>query len=92
MKPPVLLLDDDPKWLQICLWHLPQADYALQPTTSLSDALHQLAAVRHPVAVCDLRLIGVGPRGGFELLTKAKTISEHTKLLKRPGYGGHSTI
>lgn len=91
MKPSVLLLDDDQKWLQIYLTELPQTNYTLEPTDSLPDALQKLAATRHPVVVCDLRLIGIGERGGFELLTRAKTISEYTKVIIVTAYGGAAT-
>jgi len=91
MKPPVLLLDDDRKWLQICLARLPQAKYTLELTAALPDALERLAAIRHPVVVCDLRLIGIGERGGFELLARAKTISEFTKVIIVTAYGGAAT-
>ena len=91
MKPPVLLLDDDQKWLQICHARLPQTAYTLEPTSSLSDALQRLEAIRYPVVVCDLRLIGIGKRGGFELLTRAKTISEYTKVIIVTAYGGAAT-
>jgi ActR/RegA family two-component response regulator len=91
MKPPVLLLDDDRKWLQICLARLPQAKYTLELTAALPDALERLAVTRHPVVVCDLRLIGMGDRGGFELLDSAKTISEFTKVIIVTAYGGAAT-
>lgn len=51
MKPPVLLLDDDRKWLQICRARLPQTAYTLEPTSSLSEALQRLEAIRYPVVV-----------------------------------------
>lgn len=91
MKPPVLLLDDDRRWLQICLARLPQTDYTLEPTAALSDALERLTTIRHPVVICDLRLIGIGERGGFELLVRAKTISEFTKVIIVTAYGGAAT-
>ena len=91
MRLPVLLLDDDRDWLQICVASLPQTSYALVPTGSLADALERLAAMRPPVAVCDLRLIGVGEQGGFELLDKAKTISRFTKVLIVTAFGGEAT-
>jgi len=91
VKPPVLMLDDDRSWLQICVARLPQTDYALEPTAALPDALERLAAIRHPVVVCDLRLIGIGERGGFELLVRAKTISEFTKVIIVTAYGGAAT-
>jgi ActR/RegA family two-component response regulator len=91
MKPSVLLLDDDPKWLQIYHAELPQINYTLETTSSFSDALQRLAAKRYPVVVSDLRLVGIGNRGGFELLTRAKTISEYTKVIIITAYGGAAT-
>lgn len=91
MKPPVLLLDDDRKWLQICLARLPQTGYVLESTVSLPDALWRLENIPYPVVVCDLRLIGFGQRGGFKLLDRARDISEYTKVIIVTGYGGGAT-
>jgi ActR/RegA family two-component response regulator len=91
MRVPVLLLDDDRDWLKICLARLPQGRYALEPTTSLSRAIERLRAVRHPVVICDLRLVGFGERGGFKLLENAKTASKFTKVIVVTAYGGAAT-
>jgi ActR/RegA family two-component response regulator len=90
MRLPVLLLDDDEAWLQICLAQLPQTSYALEPTVFLSDALSRLEAVRHPVAICDVRLIE-GEEGGFELLDKKKDISQFTTVIVVSARGGKAS-
>jgi ActR/RegA family two-component response regulator len=91
MRVPVLLLDDDRDWLKICLARLAQSRYALEPTTSLSCAIERLKAVRHPVVICDLRLVGFGERGGFKLLESAKTASKFTKVIVVTAFGGAAT-
>jgi CheY-like chemotaxis protein len=91
MKLPILLLDDDQKWLEIYRSKLPQTTYTLETTSSFSEALRRLEARRYPLVISDLRLIGIGERGGFELLTRAKTISEYTKVMIITAYGGAAT-
>ena len=91
MRLPVLVLDDTRAWLRNCLTYLPQTGYALEPTTSLHDALERLALIQHPVAVCDLRLIGLGDEAGFTLLIKAKVISEFTRVIIVTAFGGKAT-
>ena len=91
MNPPVLLLDDNPKLLEIYRGKLRQHDYTLETTDSFGDALQRLEHIRHPVVVSDLRLIGIGDLGGFELLERKKIISEYTKVIIITAFGGAAT-
>lgn len=88
-KPPVLLLDDNPKWLQIYTSQLLQSKYQLETATKFDDAIAKIESTRYPVVVSDLRLLG-RKFGGLDLLIKVKQICENTQVIIITAYGGEA--
>jgi len=89
MKPGVLLVDDDMRWLRIWYGQLPQTHYTLETSDSIESALGLLSTEAFAVVVADIRMPGAsGDLGGFELLDRIKDLRLDTRVVMITAYVG----
>lgn len=81
----VLIIDDEPNWLQLCAEKLAELGYEVQTTTSCSDALRQLEADSPDVVVLDLRM----PVSGRAMLQAMRQDWPDIPVIIHTNYSGY---
>jgi two-component system response regulator AtoC len=84
----VLVIDDEPGFLQMLQVILSQAGYRVTTCTSVDDALDQIDRVRFDLCLCDLRMPGTDGMGFLQVL---KTRGTQLTVIVMTAYGSHDT-
>lgn len=85
LSPPrVLLVDDDPSFLEVMRFHLQDAGYESDAVSSGAEALQSFGQRQHPVVVTDWKMPGMS---GLELLQSIKLRAPETLVIVITAFG-----
>jgi two-component system response regulator AtoC len=84
----ILVIDDEPGFLQMLQVILSRAHYAVTTVTSAEDGLHLLERTRFDLCLCDLKMPGMT---GMDFLAELKTRGVQTTVIVMSAYGSNET-
>jgi two-component system, sensor histidine kinase and response regulator len=84
---PVLIIDDDPVFLQVLpeMLSLRMPDVCVTTCTSVSLALEKIHLTQYHAVVCDIKMPGIS---GFDFLAQVRHSSPWTPILLISGHAG----
>ena len=89
--PRVLLVEDDPDWMDIYRTNLRSDKYELVEATSVEQALAQLHERDFAVVLTDLSLpSSISDYGGFDVLSETRRINTATQVIIITAFGSRS--
>jgi DNA-binding response OmpR family regulator len=85
---PRLLIVDDEAAILFAMWdYLSRSGYAVDRARGREEAERLLAAERYDLVIADLRLGAAEPRGGLEVLRRARESQPRARTLLLTAYG-----
>jgi CheY-like chemotaxis protein len=76
-KKQILIVDDEPAWLQILLYILRKKGYEVRGETNATDALKTLKEFKPDLIVSDVRMPDMN---GFDFLDRVKHSKKHSNI------------
>ena len=84
----ILIVDDEPDFLEFVKWQLKKLDYLVETSLSGEDALEILSGRDIQVLIADIRMPGID---GIELIRQALQLKPDLQCIVITGHGGIET-